>query len=450
MKEHPMRHPKPPVRRRGSTMILVVSMLVLLVIIATVFVSRAQSLRVLSSAQQLTAAQTDRIGPIAHTVSDEVAQSLFVHPIDQTDRALADLQVPIPSASTAVPRIIPNQFQTRFSVDQIDRMNNSTLAQVPAGDGIIDGYNFAPFEVRPWTNWPDVYNNFLPNSASPLFGDIRSAESNPVGNPGFGDCRWLRSTEPVRVVYQGQPAFSHWPHLSWIPTANNGWRLVTDISDVAKFTLTEVAPSQRKADFFPTIPKRWSLEIPYEQWLPSVPPDPNLWVPITFGTIPPTPLPPFPNLTTPQGDAAFTFQQLAFGGDPSATPAPNGGWFSSANPQSLSTQATALPNFLRLKWFGQKGDEFVTNSPRNIITRTLCDTDGDGFTDSFWFLAPTSIDRSIRHVVGVSVVDNSALLNVNIATRFDQATTAGKTPADLALVGRLNQSAGDESGYFSS
>ena len=438
MKENPMRHPKSPVRRRGSTMILVVSMLVLLVIIAAAFVSRAQSLRVLSSAQQLTAAQTDRIGPIAHTVSDEIAQSLFVQPIDQTDRALADLQVPTPSASTAVPRIIPNQFQTRFSVDQIDRMNNSTMAQVPAGDGIIDGYNFAPFEVRPWTNWPDVYNNFLPDTVVPLFGNIRIAESNPVGNPGFGDCRWLRSTEPVRVVYQGQPAFSHWPHLSWIPTANNGWRLVTDISDVAKFTLTEVAPSQRKADFFPTIPKRWSLEIPYEQWLPSVPPDPNLWVPITFGIIPPTPLPPFPNLTTPQGDAAFTFQQLAFGGDPGATPAPNGGWFSSANPQSLSTQGTALPNFLRLKWFGQKADEFVTNSPRNIITRTLCDTDGDGFTDSFWFLAPTSIDRSIRHVVGVSVVDNSALLNVNIATRFDQATTAGKTPADLALVGRQN------------
>ena len=187
-------------------------------------------------------------------------------------------------------------------------MNNDPNAPVHAVvDGFIDGYNFAPFEVRPWTNWPDVYNNFLPDSAAPLFGNIRIAETNPVGNPGFGDSRWLRSTEPVRVVYQGQPAFSHWSHLSWIPTANNGWRLVTDISDVAKFTLTEVAPSQRKADFFPTIPKRWSLEIPYEQWLPSVPPDPNLWVPITFGTIPPTPLPPFPNLTTPQGDAAFTW-----------------------------------------------------------------------------------------------------------------------------------------------
>ena len=89
-----------------------------------------------------------------------------------------------------------------------------------------------------------------------------------------------------------------------------------------------------------------------------------------------------------------------------------------------------------MKWFGQKTDEFVPETPRNIISRTLCDSDGDGFTDSFWFLAPTSADRSIRHVVGVSVVDNSALLNVNIATRFDPATTGGKTPSDLALVSR--------------
>ena len=447
MKENPMRHPKPPVRRRGSTMILVVSMLVLLVIIAAAFVSRAQSLRVLSSAQQLTAAQTDRIGPIAHTVSDEIAQSLFVQPIDTDDKALLENTPNLglkASASTAVPRIIPNQTQTRFSVDQIDRMDNDT--GLFPGDGIIDGYNFAPFEVRPWTNWPDVYN------VSPD-ADIRFSEANPIGNPGFGDCRWLRSTEPVRVVYGGQPLFSHWSHLSWIPTANNGWRLVTDVSDVTKFTLTEVAPSQRPADFFPTIPKRWSLEIPYEQWLPSKPPNlPNLpypqafdWIATTIGTSTQTP-----------ASAATKFQELAFGGVPTPIFTPVGGWFSSNHERAVLNESltiSALPNFLRLKWFGQKADEFVTNSPRNIITRTLCDTDGDGFTDSFWFLAPTSIDRSIRHVVGVSVVDNSALLNVNIATRFDQATTGGKTPSDLALVGRLSsvpQHLSGEAGYFNS
>jgi len=232
-------------------MILVVAMLVLLVIIATAFVGRAQSLRVLASAQQLNAAQTDRIRPIAHAVSQEVAQSLFVKPINPLDAALVNAAAAIPSASSAVPRGVADFMQTRYGVDPLDRLNNSTLLAVP--DQIIDGYNFAPFEVRPWTNWPDVYN------LSPA-GDIRSVEANPIGNPSFGDSRWLRSTEPVRVVYQGLPAFSHWAHLSWIPTANNGWRLVTDISDVGKYTLTEIAPSQLPVDFFPIRPNAGRLK----------------------------------------------------------------------------------------------------------------------------------------------------------------------------------------------
>ena len=209
---------------------------------------------------------------------------------------------------------------------------------------------------------------------------------------------------------------------------------MTDISDVAANTLTDVAPSPTTpAGFFPNPARRWGLEIPYEQWLPSVPPDPNYWIPITFGPVPSAPTPPYPNPETPQGDAALTFQQLAFGTTPATNPA--GGWFSSQHPLQLGDPEFCLPNFLRLKWFGPRSDEFVLDSPRNIITRTLCDTDGDGFTDSFWFLAPTSIDRSVRNVVGVSVVDNSALINVNVATRFNPANTGGKTPADVALVG---------------
>ena len=231
-------------------MILVVSMLVLLVIIAAAFVSRAQSLRVLSSAQQLTAAQTDRIGPIAHAVTEEIAQSLFVQPIDPTDAALSHPSAATRTASSAVPRINPNSMETRYSIDLLDRMNNFTLAADADGDGSIDGYNFAPYEVRPWTNWPDVYN------FSPV-GDIRNVEGNPLGNPSFGDSRWLRSTEPIRLIYDSTapdstpadsdphpdptlppiPVFSHWSHLSWIPTANNGWRLVRDISDLAKSML---------------------------------------------------------------------------------------------------------------------------------------------------------------------------------------------------------------------
>jgi len=373
--------------RRGSTMILVVSMLVLLVLIAAAFVSRAQSGRVLAAAQQGAASQSDRIGPIANAVTDEIAGSLFPRAVDGRDANLGNNTAGIvPSASPAVPRLTADDNAIRYGVDVLDRLNNSTLATNP--DGIIDGYNFAPYEVRPWTNWPDIYN------LSPA-GDIRAAEANPVGNPSFGDCRWLRSTEPVRVIYQGQFAFSHWAHLSWIPTANNGWRLVTDISDVAANTLTDVAPSPTsQAGFFPNPARRWGLEIPYEQWLPSVPPDPNLWIPITIGAVPAAPTPPYPNPSTPQGDAALLFRQLAFGTTPVANPA--GGWFSSEHSQQLGDSELCLPNFLRLKWFGPRSDEFVLDSPRNIITRTLCDTDGDGFTDSFWFLAPTSIDRSVR------------------------------------------------------
>lgn len=430
--------------RRGSTMILVVAMLVLLLIVATAFVGRAQSSRFLASAQQLTAAQTDRVGPIAHAVTEEIAQSLFVQPVDKTDAALVAPFVDVfaPVGSSAVPRIVASANETRYSVDPLDALNNSSLAT--GSDGLIDGYNFAPYEVRPWTNWPDVYN--IPPATEGV--NIRVSEANPVGNPSFGDCRWLRSTEPVRVEVEVLvdgvptivPAFSHWAHLSWIPTANNGWRLVTDISDVAKNTLVDIAPSQKPSDFFPGNPKRWGLEIPYEQWLPSRPPDPSAyeWIPTTLDVPTPT--------VAERTLAAQTFQALAFGLLPVANPV--GGWFSSEHLRCVQNESdvlSPLPNFLRLKWFGVKADEFVTDSPRNIITRTLCDTDGDGFTDSFWFLAPTSSDRSIRHLVGVSVVDNSALLNVNVATRFDLATTGGKTPADLALVSRQTL----EPGYLS-
>ena len=95
--------------------------------------------------------------------------------------------------------------------------------------------------------------------------------------------------------------------------------------------------------------------------------------------------------------------------------------------------------------FGFNGDTWWTRVPQTPMSemssllynvRTLCDADGDGFTDSFWFTRQGQVDNSLRTVVGVSVVDNSALLNVNIATRFDPATTAGKTPSDLALVAR--------------
>lgn len=40
----------------------------------------------------------------------------------------------------------------------------------------------------------------------------------------------------------------------------------------------------------------------------------------------------------------------------------------------------------------------------------------------------------MRTIVGVSVIDNSAMVDVNVATRADRRTSVGFTPADIALV----------------
>ena len=88
---------------------------------------------------------------------------------------------------------------------------------------------------------------------------------------------------------------------------------------------------------------------------------------------------------------------------------------------------------------------------RWYVERRLNDTDGDGFTDSFWWIPPLPIKDGVHHVVGVSVVDLSGKLNLNTATIFRRnedsryqndagfvlpQATAGHTPADVALVGQ--------------
>ena len=386
--QHRIRNP------RGSVLIMVVAILVLLVILATIFLSRGRSIRLLSVVGQNTSSIDSRSNEFSRQLSLQIGNSLLGQPVN----ALYETEHPGEiSASSAFPLLPPIPNSVRYWVDENYK------------------YNFAPYEVRPWTNWPDLYGQ-LP-------------EGNPTGNPGFGDYRWLRNTEPVRLETATGPAFSHWSHLSWIPTANNDWRLVTDISDVEKNTLNIDWKEPNPSTFLSNnTNNRFALQIPYEQWLPSVAPVPSYWIPKTIGNPPPAPLPPlFSGL---QKQAADKFTNLAFGQDN------NSGWFSNKHYDSLLSSDTVLPNFLRLKWFGPKWQETYKDSPRNIIARTLCDADGDGFTDSFWFTRQGQVDNSLRTVVGVSVVDNSALLNVNIATRFDPATTAGKTPSDLALVAR--------------
>ncbi|MBL9140243.1 MAG: hypothetical protein JNK53_00120, partial [Phycisphaerae bacterium] len=119
-------------------------------------------------------------------------------------------------------------------------------------------------------------------------------------------------------------------------------------------------------------------------------------------------------------------------------------WFTNYRNVIQNAPMDALPNYLQLGAYGDPSDEFkfeptgtvLAGAPtsRNLIARTFADADGDGFTDSFWFVAPSSSDRDTRQLVAVSITDNSALLNVNIASRFNRTNTIGQTPSDVALV----------------
>jgi hypothetical protein len=493
----PMRR---PAAARGNTLVLVTAILVLLVIIATAFLVRAQSGRAQAAAQQKSTARADRVEAIGETMAQQVADALFVKRIDPSsinaqvnaNRATGLAGQPLFGeylARSDYPRLPADPLAIRYGVDYFDSLSNVTLASVAGGDGFLDGYNYAPFSVAPFTNWPARYG--------PVPG-----EGNPVGNPGFGDSRWLSATEPMRALTVGQfgggtvpfpvqsltvagtvvapappgaqvgpgnPAnnwsnlalinglpilnpegfgFSHWPHLSWIASAENGYRVCWDISDI-----------EGTHDGSPTgTPKTWtglpgtvngelSLGTPYEQWLPYVPPreptvvakDPRGYLVLDA------------NAWSARVRDWFNAGTANFNGVPPHAQMILG--VNAAGAANANRRFDALPNFLQLAAFGDPSDEFkvytpsdplpaaggyVVGSPksRNLISRTLADADGDGWTDSFWFVAPASSDRSTRQLVAVRVMDNSALLNINVATRFEKTNTIGQTPADLALVSR--------------
>ncbi len=92
-------------------------------------------------------------------------------------------------------------------------------------------------------------------------------------------------------------------------------------------------------------------------------------------------------------------------------------------------------NFYDLSAYGPPSDAFVFGTERNMISRILDDSDGDGFTDSFWFLAPAQPNSDLRQIVSVSITDNAGRLNVNTGTIYDRENTVGASPADVALVG---------------
>ncbi len=61
---------------------------------------------------------------------------------------------------------------------------------------------------------------------------------------------------------------------------------------------------------------------------------------------------------------------------------------------------------------------------------TLTDTDGDGFTDAFWHLSPLPSSSDTRQIVAISITDNNALLNANVATKF---IPSGENVEDIGL-----------------
>ncbi len=399
--------------RRGNTIVLVTAILVLLVIIATAFVSRTRAVRQTSAAQQSAAGRDGRGESVGVNVAQEIASALFAKPVDTNDPfADADSSVtpPVVVASASWPRLNSPIDAGRYSIDR-DVLGAGPNG-VNNGDGFPDfGYNFAPYEVKPWTNWPDFFGNNSPwpfGAGSPRgaivdFNGLPLGDANPYGNPGMGDSRWLRSTEPERFGFDqsgdGVPdifSFSHWTHLSWLPTANNGWRVVDDIADITNVVAANTDGGYGAIDNLnENGAAPYAVAMPYEQWLPGV-------VPAGIANA-----------------AQFIQRRKA--------------WFDNY-PNVYLDSASALPNFFHLKDLGKPTDEFRYGTLRNVISRTFTDTDGDGFTDSFWFLAPVATEGSIRTIVGVSIVDNSALLNANIATKFSFDNTAGATPADLALV----------------
>ncbi len=420
---HPTSAPRPHLAgrsgRRGNTLVLVTAILVLLAIVAVAYLTRTQAGRATAAAQQLASSRGERMDAISDNLAQVVSEALFVRPADPGDPWLtmspnAATQMPTPSPSRPRGAVDPNAH--RYNIDSLDLFGNvndpdldGLLDATPGFDGIPEGYNYAPYVVQPWTNWPDVFGVF-------------AGDGNPAGNPSYGDSRWLRSSEPVRQLISpnlanppipnGSPfgSFTHWQHLSWLPTADNGWRLITDLKDVDSSLAASVAFSPQQLGVPLVGQAGWALDMPYEQWLPDVVPNPAYLA----------------HLNGSNGSLALAQQFRTHAQS----------WFS--NYYGLVGAAPAggdpMPNFFRLASWGPPTDEYVNGSARQLITRTLADADGDGFTDSYWFLAPTSTDRGVRQAVAVSITDNSALVNANVASRFDRRTSFGATPADVALV----------------
>jgi hypothetical protein len=410
-----------PRRRRGNIMVLAAAILALLAVIAAAFITRAQGGRVTAVAVRSSVEVTDRSQMVGSMLAQEISDALFVWPID----------IPVfgtpPNARDSnrlrlTPRrgqqLLGDQVGFRYSVDP--RFT----------------FNFAPHEVVPWTNWPDellgIATGVWPQGPGAPAGTSTMRESNPLGGPGFGDSRWLRDTEPLRwstntgVVSSRHDAFKYWRHMTNISRPNNGWRVCKDISDVTNTTGSGGVVT--------------NLGVPIEQWVLDLTGaghtalnariNPGTGDAIFQGEVP------FMNRWANWFNNDINIHGLVY-----RDPNPVNHFSVPLNLYNLKNVDGGIDDdgdgFL-IDWYEKPQADFIGGTARWNIGRVLADTDGDGFTDACWFLAPTPVDNGIRTVVAVSIVDNGGLLNANVATRFSPFSTAGETPADLALVGEGN------------
>ncbi len=465
--------------RRGNTIVLVAGILVLLVIIATSYLTRTQSQRVVSVARNESHNIDAAAGVIAESVAEELALQLFTWPIDpEIFNDLVNTYGPDEAEyrirDANWPRLHPSMYsQVHGRYDTAGNFyplpaHRYNIDDSPAArdDGRSFPFNHAPFHTIAWTNWPDpdslgwdgtlwpagpgnLFEEAGNLDGSGLAGNLRifsqgllASEYNALGNPGFGDNRLLADFEPMRYVYPsgtfaGMEVFTHWRKLTNLAHANNVWRVIGDTADVDANTVHD-------------------LNIPVEQWLSQRPFN------VFTGTT---------NSPHQAGNANITLA-------PPGLPGPNGfldlwqQWFglsedrsyaglysrpvSWPNPNDLPLASP--PNFINIRNPNASlnphddgelpQDEFVFNSFRNRVSRVLADADGDGFTDSFWFTTPIPTRNGIRTIAAVRIIDNSAMLNVNTAGRFQpwddpndgtyRLKTRGHTPTDIAAVAELN------------
>ncbi|MDP7009667.1 MAG: hypothetical protein QGI78_08875, partial [Phycisphaerales bacterium] len=427
--------------RRANALILVVGVLVLLVLVATAFLTKTQGVRQTTKAQKAASGRSNSVRFIGQSIADDISLALFVKPeVSTTENGMMG------SANNR--RRLADIGEPRWSHDP------------------YNPYNFAPYAVIPWTNPPDDFDR-IDNGGDGIFDDI--GPNNPLGGPSFGDARWLRDSEPQRADLRvdvatvlpdgwstenvdGTPdTFTHWRHLTNLSQSTNAWRIVPNISDV-----------EGMSDLGGLVT---DLDVPVEQW------------PV---------LRPF----TDDGTAIHSIIPrigfeipIAQSYDVTATDFWGrwADWFGldSTVPHlelwSQSQTNDRLPvNFLDLSDLDGDGihqeqgeravDAFASGSPRWLVERTLADTDGDGFTDALWHLSPYEGGADIRQVVAVSITDNGGKVNFNAATRFHRTTESnsgivaaspqrnafpsapqqlplvtgeesrGHTPADIALV----------------